>query len=56
MQRKLGEADDDGNWQFGSPASASAMDNKTQAVAGYKRRARNKPPVDARAARARKGP
>ena len=24
MQRKLGEADDDGNWQFGSPASASA--------------------------------
>ena len=43
MQRKLGEADADGNWQFGSPASASAMDDKTQAVAGYKRRARTAP-------------
>ena len=43
MQRKLGEADADGNWQFGSPASASAMDDKTQAVAGHKRRARTAP-------------
>ena len=43
MQRKLGEADADGNWQFGSPASASAMDDKTQAVAAHKRRARTAP-------------
>ena len=43
MQRKLGEADADGNWQFGSPASASAMDDKTQVVAGHKRRARTTP-------------
>ena len=39
MQSKLGEADADGNWQFGSPAPASATDDKTQTVAGYKRRA-----------------
>jgi hypothetical protein len=39
VQRKLGEADADGNWQLGSPAPASATDDKTQVVAGYKRRA-----------------
>ena len=38
VQRKLGEADGD-NWQLGSPAPASTTDDKTQAVAGYKRRA-----------------
>ena len=36
---KLGEADADGNWQLGSPVPASATDDKTQTVAGYKRRA-----------------
>ena len=39
VQCKLGEADADGNWQLGSPAPASATDDKTQTVAGYKRRA-----------------
>jgi len=39
VQRKLGEADADGNWQLGSPAPVSATDDKTQSVAGYKRRA-----------------
>ena len=39
VQRKLGSADADGNWQLGSPAPASATDDKTQAVTGYKRRA-----------------
>ena len=39
VQRKLGEADSDGNWQLGSPAPVSATDDKTQSVAGYKRRA-----------------
>ena len=34
MQRKLGEADADGNWQFGSPASASAMGAGAGAGAG----------------------
>ena len=39
VQRKLGEADANGNWQLGSPAPVSATDDKTQSVAGYKRRA-----------------
>ena len=39
MQCKLGVVDADGNWQLGSPAPASATDDKTQTVAGYKRRA-----------------
>jgi hypothetical protein len=39
VQRKLGEADADGNWQLGSPAPVSATDDKTQSDAGYKRRA-----------------
>ena len=39
VQRKLGGVDADGNWQLGSPAPASATDDKTQTVAGYKRRA-----------------
>ena len=39
VQCKLGEVDADGNWQLGSPAPASATDDKTQTVAGYKRRA-----------------
>ena len=39
MQCKLGVVDADGNWQLGSPAPASATDDKTQTVASYKRRA-----------------
>ena len=38
VQCKLGEADADGNWRLGSPAPASATDDKTQTVTGYKRR------------------
>ena len=30
VQRKLGDVDADGNWQLGSPAPASATDDKTQ--------------------------
>ena len=37
VQRKLGEADADGNWQLGSPTAANG--EKTQTVTGYKRRA-----------------
>ena len=37
VQCKLGVVDADGNWQLGSPASAT--DDKTQTVASYKRRA-----------------
>jgi len=33
------QADADGKWQLGSPAPASATDDKTQTVASYKRRA-----------------
>ena len=41
VQRKLGDVDADGNWQLGSPAPASATDDKTQTVSvtGHKRRA-----------------
>ena len=40
VQRKLRvQADADGKWQLGSPAPASATDDKTQTVASYKRRA-----------------
>ena len=39
VQCKLGDVDADGNWQLGSPAPASATDDRTQTVAGYKRRA-----------------
>ena len=41
VQRKLGGVDADGNWQLGSPAPASATDDKTQTVSvtGHKRRA-----------------
>ena len=41
VQCKLGDVDADGNWQLGSPAPASATDDKTQTVSvtGHKRRA-----------------
>ena len=52
VQRKLGDVDADGNWQLGSPAPASATDDKTQTVSvtGHKRRAPTPaaPPFSAR--------
>ena len=52
VQCKLGDVDADGNWQLGSPAPASATDDKTQTVSvtGHKRRAPTPaaPPFSAR--------
>ena len=57
VQRKLGDVDADGNWQLGSPAPASATDDKTQTVSvtGHKRRAPTPaaPPFSARDLQAR---
>ena len=39
VQCKLGDVDADGNWQLGSPASATDDKTQTVSVTGHKRRA-----------------
>ena len=39
VQCKLGVVDADGNWQLGSPASATDDKTQTVSVTGHKRRA-----------------
>ena len=43
LQCKLGEVDADGNWQLGSPASATDDKTQTVSVTGHKRRAPKAP-------------